>query len=160
MDIKEIHDEGFAKYGKLFSKRLGMADMPDSYGATSSYWHNIQKDSLNTANITVGYLSVKKQPPVPGVMERHVKFGEIFVAISGEGVLPVCPAADAPCEKDMEFYRVKPGDAFLIYGGVWHTPPIAHGCDEIDFIMIVPEDILGDIDKKQVMQGGEGWFAW
>jgi ureidoglycolate lyase len=150
MDLKEISDKSFAKYGKLFAKSLGMADMPDSFDENSSYWHNIQKEHMKSESLTVGYLSVKKQPAKPDVMERHVRFGEIFVTISGGGVLPVCAAADAPYEKNIEFYRVKPGDAFLLHDGVWHTPPVAHGCDEIDFIMIVPHDILSDIDKKNV----------
>ena len=149
-EIKEIGDIGFAKYGKLFAKS---PDIPDSGGETSSYWHNIQKDSLKTKNITVGYLSISAQPSDHEVeeMERHVRFGEIFMTVSGEGVLPVCGRSDAPCEKNVEFYRVRPGDAFLIYDGIWHIPPIARNCGEIDFVMIVPEDILGDIDKKQIV---------
>lgn len=148
MNIAEINDISFAKYGKVFGKSSDMASIPDSFDENSSYWHNIQKENLNSKNITVGYLSVKKQPIKPDLMERHLKFGEIFVTISGCGILPVCSAADAPCEKNIEFYKVKPGDAFLIYGGIWHTPPIAYGCDEINFIMIVPDDILNDIDTK------------
>ena len=151
--ITEISDISFAKYGKLFVKNSGI---PDSFDEKSSYWHNIQKDNLKTQNITVGYLSINEQPPDSNIfditeMERHVRFGEIFITVSGEGILPVCNKSDVPCKNNIEFYRVKTGDAFLIYDGVWHIPPIARNCGEINFIMIVPDDILNDIDKKQIV---------
>jgi len=149
-EIMDISDISFEKYGKLFVKS---SDIPESYDEKSSYWHNIQKDNLNTKSITVGYLSINAQPLDSGIieMERHVRFGEIFITISGEGILPVCGKADAPSEKNIEFYRVKTGDAFLIYDGVWHIPPIVRNCGEINFIMIVPNDILSDINKKQIV---------
>jgi ureidoglycolate lyase len=147
--IKDTNQENFKQYGIFISRPQSSAQVDEE---KLKYWHNIYKSNLNTNDITMGFLSISKQEMIIKELERHKKYGEIFITVKGEGVLPVAKADNNAAQPDIEsveFFNLKPGDAVLINKGVWHLPPLPF-TDSIDFLMVLPVEILDDLDKVQI----------
>ena len=144
--IQNITAEAFAPYGKLF--KAGEGD-PASHDDISAYWHDVCGDMLGSDDIVTGFLTVRSQPMLADELERHQIFGEVFITVGGEGILAVAPAGDSMDTESVELFRVRPGDAFLLKKGVWHKPPVP-AKEEISFFMVLPKDILSDIDKRKI----------
>lgn len=143
MQIKGINTNDFEKYGKLLSANN---EIPETKDMFSAYWHDTSGDLFGSKEIVTGYLSIKKQPLTMDVMERHNAYGEIFATVRGRGILPVCVEGEDADFSKTEYFHVKTGDVFLIKKGVWHKPAMPLG-ENIDFFMVLPKDILKDIEK-------------
>jgi ureidoglycolate hydrolase len=148
--LLEMTRQSFAPFGELVGVPEGVADVQELF---LSYWHGLYSDAFG-GGLATGFLQIRKQPMSFTQMERHLRFGEIFIPVRGSGVLPVIPADSlltdgSPDTSKTVFYAVQPGQAFLIKKGVWHFPPLPIG-DTIDFFMVLPQDILSDIDKRPV----------
>ena len=145
--IYALSDEIFEGYGI----HIRQPEMPfDDRGAYHGYRHNTHMDHFNGEKLTMGYLCIDRHEPVINEMERHPDCAEIFVAVEGSGIIPLCLPDDwGSLNESIRCFRIERGDAFLIRKGVWHKLPIPDG-ERIGFLMVLPERILGSIDKREV----------
>jgi len=135
----------FDKYGIY----VGCPPAPhDDGGPYHRYWHMANMSHFEGERLAMGYLSIDSHEPTVDELECHPGCAEIFVAIDGTGVIPVCHPDDWD-SMGIRYFRIEKGDAVLIRKGIWHKLPIPDGgC--ICFLMLVPERILGDITKRKV----------
>jgi ureidoglycolate hydrolase len=144
--IKNLNEKDFSKYGKYIRRPQIVSNDKGDYHC---YWHDLIKSELSNESITTGFLTIYKQPYIVNEVERHQRFGEIFITVSGKGILTVAESdacVDGEIDKSkVEYFLLNPGDAVLLTKGVWHKPPVPID-DAVDFLMVLPEDILSDID--------------
>lgn len=112
----------FAAYGVYVAASEGA---PLNQGAFVSYKEKV--GVMDTGGpVSVGVLRLKKRDPEFHELERHVVTPEMLVAVEGDVVFPVAPAACPASALDasaVEVFRLRQGEAVIMAPGVWHGLP-------------------------------------
>ncbi len=142
--------ESFKKYGSIIelNKPSGSVNK-----GLLDYWplYNITCKLPNA-----GILEIRKlENSDITVLERHLLYEELFVPVSGTGIMPFAPASDPndpdaqPDISKIEAFVVDGTKAFIVKKGVWHYParPVD---DVIRFLMVVSQECGLDIYNREI----------
>ena len=147
LNPQTLTKENFSKFGAY------VAQPPEqeisASGDYHSYWHDIFAGKFGCDDLVSGLLQIRKQPLEFHTFERHIKYGEIFTCLNGEGVLALVPPGEDPKAEDIEYFAIKPGDCVFLKQGVWHCLPVPT-TDEINFVLMIPNPILSDLDFREL----------
>jgi ureidoglycolate hydrolase len=142
--------ENFKKYGKII-------DLDQPSGTITAglldYWPLY---SISCKLPNAGILEIRRQENTEiTVLERHLLYEELFIPVSGIGIMPFAPASDhddmdaEPDVAKMEAFVVDGTKAFVVKKGVWHYPARPIG-NVIRFLMVVSEECGLDLYNKDI----------
>lgn len=140
--------KNFQPYGTVLCRP---ETQPADSGPFHDYWHAWHMEEFAGERLVTGCLSIRSHEPLVREVERHIGCSEVFVVLKGSGILTVAHP-DAYAENPraaLRFFRLEAGDAVLIRRGIWHKLPVPV-TDCIDFLMLVPERILSDVEKQSL----------
>ncbi len=112
---KHITPGNFEAFGRVVT---GPKGGPTSQASDYKFWSDIADYQIE-GETEVGICTVFRQPKssVAG-LERHLRTPEILIPIDASFVLPLL--RDGAPEQEIQAFRVDPGEAVIIAGGVWH----------------------------------------
>jgi len=152
---KLLTSENFSKYGYIIDKPSRSSDVAREY---LDYWHGLYNPGPE-ADVTLGYLEIRRQAFEITALERHVTGAEIFIPVEGVSIMPFAPASDmddpdaVPDSNNFEAFIVDGTKGMVINKGVWHFPPLPI-TERMGFIVTVPKEVSKDLDIKIVNKTG------
>jgi mannose-6-phosphate isomerase-like protein (cupin superfamily) len=113
MHIDELETMDFSRFGQILS-------IPNNRGSGDSsytYWRSIGIFKFNT--LATGLLRVRPHGNLVSKVERHISTPEILTILSGSGVIVLKEAGDG-IDGNIAAVRVRQGDSFALFPGIWH----------------------------------------
>ena len=138
--IRELTPENFSQYG-AFVDMLNPSTTVIGEEPIEFFRDMIQLDLGGNSIASFSICRVLKRRPVVDVTEYHSACGEGVLALDGDILIHVAVATptDEVPEDRIEIFRVPKGTFVALKPGVWHHAPIAHGCDSVNTLVVLPE---------------------
>jgi ureidoglycolate lyase len=121
--VEPLTADAFAPFGRV-------VDSPeresDASGPGWRWWAETELLPAAERAYGLGYLELDPGPTSFDWAERHERTEELVVALRGDSLLYVGPAADDdPVPDHFRIFRIRPGQAALMNRRVWHGAPLA-----------------------------------
>ena len=120
--------EAFARFGAVVP---APSAEPTAADATFAYWSDLAHYRID-GETEVGLCTVYRQAdPRVTWMERHDRTPEFLIPTDGPFLLPVMDGDGA-----VALFRVEPGEAVVISGGVWHSACLPASADSATYFVV------------------------
>jgi ureidoglycolate hydrolase len=118
------------------------AGPPAADEAAFRYWEKVARFELGR-RASAGLLACRRRSLVVDRLERHRNTPELLVALSGDSLVCLAPAAeelDGGRAERLRVFLVRQGEAFLLAPGTWHGLPYPLAAPESRFLVVFRAD--------------------
>jgi len=138
--IQDLSLEAFEKYG-TFANMINPDKTKLGAEPIEFYRDMIQIDLGSATAASCSICRVLERPLVVDVTEYHSACGEGILPLDSDALIhvgPATPNGEIPLD-EIEIFRVPKGTLVSLRPGVWHHAPFAHGSEEANVLIILPE---------------------
>jgi ureidoglycolate lyase len=139
--VQELSPESFKSYGWAVMPQQGA---PDIQNAFIDYWHEVADLSVTGTPWHIGFMRVKKNPPVLSTLQKLRRSVEMYFTLDGgPGVEFVALSAPdgSPDLATLKCFSLSGGQSIIVDRDVWHCTPFALA-EKTDYALVLAGDVL------------------